>query len=121
MFIVMLFLLSHLGEVSAFATQEPLVESCEILSDKSKHFIGKESLERTIKCACRSGKIAGTSRESPACVPEYIFWAELWCDMQPCLTNETCTVHYDMSGWSCSDGVKVKNINIKATPESLRR
>ncbi|XP_004225767.2 chemokine-like protein TAFA-1 [Ciona intestinalis] len=77
------------------------IEDCETIRKKVTNEADKQSVETRVRCTCKIGKVAGTSRENPACVPEYVFQAGLWCDMEPCLPNEECHVLESEVGWIC--------------------
>lgn len=50
-------------------------------------------------CHCPSGYRAGRHRRRAVCVKKAIYDSKQFCQMMPCLKNETCKA--DSNGWSC--------------------
>ena len=55
--------------INIFLKTEEVIESCEVVRTLTEVNDNKENTERTVKCTCKAGKMAGTRREQPACVP----------------------------------------------------
>ncbi|KAF7702022.1 chemokine-like protein TAFA-5 [Silurus meridionalis] len=88
--------------------------TCEIVTlDRDSSQPRRTIARQTARCACRKGQIAGTSRASPACVDAHIVRSRQWCEMLPCLDDESCDLLVNRSGWRCAQsGGKVKTTTV---------
>uniref|UniRef100_A0A3B3V767 Protein FAM19A5-like n=1 Tax=Poecilia latipinna TaxID=48699 RepID=A0A3B3V767_9TELE len=84
--------------------------TCEIVTlDRDSSQPRTTIARQTVRCACRKGQIAGTTRTKPACVDVQIVRSEQWCKMIPCLDDEGCNILVNKSGWTCTQtGGRVK-------------
>ncbi|KAM9754833.1 chemokine-like protein TAFA-5 [Menidia menidia] len=86
--------------------------TCEIISldgDRSRGGVARQ----TARCACRGGQVAGATAARPACVDARIVRGRRWCEMSPCLEEESCRLLGNRSGWSCSqEGGRVKTTTV---------
>ncbi|XP_042609076.1 chemokine-like protein TAFA-5 isoform X2 [Cyprinus carpio] len=88
--------------------------TCEIVTlDRDSTQPRRTIARQTARCACRKGQIAGTTRASPACVDVSIVRSRQWCEMMPCLDDESCDLLVNRTGWTCAQpGGRVKTTTV---------
>uniref|UniRef100_A0A8C2YYC4 TAFA chemokine like family member 5 n=1 Tax=Cyclopterus lumpus TaxID=8103 RepID=A0A8C2YYC4_CYCLU len=97
--------------------------TCEIVTlDRDSSQPRRTIARQTARCACRKGRIAGTTRARPACVDVRIVWTRLWCEMSPCLDDEGCDLLVNQSGWTCTQpGGRVKTTTVRRPVYPFRK
>ncbi|KAM4553134.1 chemokine-like protein TAFA-5 [Fundulus diaphanus] len=88
--------------------------TCEIITlDRDSSQPRRTIARQTARCACRKGQIAGTTRTKPTCVDVHIISSRQWCEMAPCLDDESCNLLVNQSGWTCTQpGGRVKTTTV---------
>uniref|UniRef100_A0A3Q2QFD4 TAFA chemokine like family member 5 n=1 Tax=Fundulus heteroclitus TaxID=8078 RepID=A0A3Q2QFD4_FUNHE len=88
--------------------------TCEIITlDRDSSQPRRTIARQTARCACRKGQIAGTTRTKPTCVDVHIISSRQWCEMAPCLDDESCNLLVNQSGWTCTQpGGRVKTTTL---------
>uniref|UniRef100_A0A3B4FVZ7 TAFA chemokine like family member 5 n=1 Tax=Pundamilia nyererei TaxID=303518 RepID=A0A3B4FVZ7_9CICH len=89
--------------------------TCEIVTlDRDSSQPRRTIARQTARCACKKGRIAGTTRARPACVDVRIITSRQWCEMTPCLEDEGCNLLVNQSGWTCTQpGGRVKTTTVR--------
>ncbi|XP_075926818.1 chemokine-like protein TAFA-5 isoform X1 [Petromyzon marinus] len=79
------------------------VGTCEVVAlDRDGSDVARTVARQTARCACRRGRIAGTTRARPACVEARVIRGRQWCEMRPCALGEQCAVLANQAGWTCT-------------------
>ncbi|XP_027860907.1 protein FAM19A5-like isoform X2 [Xiphophorus couchianus] len=96
--------------------------TCEVITlDRDSSQPRTTIARQTVRCACREGQIAGTTRTKPACVDAQIVRSEQWCEMIPCLDDEGCNTLVNKSGWTCTQtGGRLKTTTTGTTANRPR-
>ncbi|KAM8861239.1 chemokine-like protein TAFA-5 isoform X2 [Synchiropus splendidus] len=108
------FLLLLLTHQQIIREGQLLAGTCEIVTlDRDSSQPRRTIARQTARCACRKGQIAGTTGGRPACVDVTIVSSRQWCQMAPCLEDESCGLLFNQSGWTCTQpGGRVKTTTV---------